>query len=78
MYYDNNSDGHSEIENERILKMINGSPIDACTNDPEVREAFEASLRNLAEDIIEFNPGLAHVLLGMSDGSDLADYNGRN
>lgn len=78
MYYDNNSEGQVEIENERILKMISSSPLEACTNDPSVKAAFEESLRHLAEDIIEYNPGLAHVLLGMSEGTDLADFNGRN
>ncbi len=78
MYYDNNSSGHTELENERILGMISESPIDACSSDPKVKAAFEESLRHLAEDIIEYNPGLAHILLGMSGGSDGLEIHGRN
>ncbi|MDF1751836.1 MAG: hypothetical protein P1U89_03575 [Verrucomicrobiales bacterium] len=78
MYYDNDSESRTQIENERILKMISSSPAEACSSDPKVKAAFEESLRHLAEDIIEYNPSLAHILLGMSDGGDPASLHGRN
>ena len=78
MYYDNEPESHAQIENERILKMISGSPLEACTNDPATKAAFEESLRHLAEDIIQYNPALAHILLGMGDGSESSDFHGRN
>lgn len=77
MYFDNNPDGKAQLENQRILQMINDSPLPAedLIKDPEARAAFEESLRQLAEDIVEFNPSLAHILLGMgvNDGSDPFD-----
>ncbi|MDF1816164.1 MAG: hypothetical protein P1V20_28445 [Verrucomicrobiales bacterium] len=78
MYYDNNSEKTAGIENERILKTISESPLEACSNDPSVKAAFEESLRLLAEDIIEYNPGLAHILLGLSDEGNTNDFNGCN
>ena len=50
-----------------ILESAASSPAEACHDDPEVREAFDQSLRELAEDILEFHPGLAHLLIGLSD-----------
>ena len=78
MYYDNDSNSRAEIENERILGMISDSPAEACANDPAVKAAFEESLRHLAEDIIEYSPGLAHILLGMSGSSEEIEIHGRN
>ena len=74
MYFDNDPDGQSQIENQRILQMINESPLppEELINDPEARAAFDESLRQLAEDIVEFSPSIAHILLGMkpNDSSD--------
>ncbi|MDF1738262.1 MAG: hypothetical protein P1U86_03805 [Verrucomicrobiales bacterium] len=50
-----------------LLESAAGSPAQAMLDDPELKEAFEESLRSLAEDIIEFHPGLAHILLGMGE-----------
>lgn len=49
-----------------LLQQAEASPQNICGEDPEVREAFEEGLRQLAEDIIEYHPSIAHVLLGMN------------
>jgi len=77
MYYLNDSDSHSELRNERILSLLNETTSAECLDDPQARAAFEESLRMLAEDIIKYNPSLAHVLLGIK-GDEGADFNGRN
>ena len=48
-----------------LLDTATVAPEEICQNDPEVRAAFEDSLRQLAEDIVTHNPSLAHMLLGM-------------
>ena len=70
MYSENNPIDQKKLENLKILRMIRHSPEEACQDDPAVQEAFEESLRDLAEDIIEYSPGLAHILLGMSAAQD--------
>jgi hypothetical protein len=50
-----------------LLESAVGFPAEAMMEDPELKKAFEESLRSLAEDIIEFHPSLAHVLVGMSE-----------
>jgi len=50
-----------------LLESASPSPSQICEDDPEVKAAFEKGLRDLAEDILEFHPGLAHLLIGMSD-----------
>ncbi len=77
MYYLNDSESHSELRNERILSMLNETTSEECLADPQVRAAFEESLRMLAEDIIKYNPSLAHVLLGIKT-DDGCEFNGRN
>ena len=49
-----------------LLTAASVSPDKAYNDDPEIREAFDQSLRALAEDIIKYHPGLAHLLIGMS------------
>jgi len=54
----------------RTLELLDSAAADPariCQNDPEVRAAFEDSIRELAEDIIKHNPSLAHLLLGMGN-----------
>ena len=41
-------------------------PGEICKDDPETQRAFDESLRALAEDIVQYHPGLAHILIGMS------------
>ncbi|MEM1441433.1 MAG: hypothetical protein AAGF67_03770 [Verrucomicrobiota bacterium] len=50
-----------------LLETASASPEEICQKDPEVRAAFEQSLRELAEDIIKHHPSLAHLLMGMSE-----------
>ncbi len=79
MYYDNDPNSSVQLKNQRILSLVKDSPAEACENDPQVKAAFEQSLRELAEDIIQFNPDIAHILLGMSGPSGSADsLHGRN
>lgn len=61
---DEASPSHTALE---LLEMATGSPEAICQSDPEVRAAFEDSLRELAKDIVTHHPGLAHLLLGMGD-----------
>ncbi len=58
---------HSDSHALELLESAGTSPAEACADDPEVKAAFEQGLRQLAEDIIEHNPSLAHLLLGMGD-----------
>lgn len=49
-----------------LLTAAAVSPALSCENDPETKRAFDESLRALAEDIVRYHPGLAHLLVGMS------------
>lgn len=49
-----------------LLTAASDSPDTICNDDPETRKAFDQSLRALAEDIIKYHPGIAHLLIGMS------------
>jgi|GEM_PF-597679 len=60
---------NTSLENLKLLETASLSPLESCENDPSVQEAFETGLRQLAEDIVEYHPSLAHVLLGMSSTS---------
>ncbi|MDF1824093.1 MAG: hypothetical protein P1U68_05600 [Verrucomicrobiales bacterium] len=57
-------DKQSSLE---LLETATQSPEELCESDPEVKAAFEESLRDLAEDIVKHHPGLAHLLLGMGE-----------
>ncbi len=48
-----------------LLAAASSDPGANCGSDPETRLAFEEGLRALAEDIVRYHPGLAHVLIGM-------------
>jgi len=50
-----------------LLEAAVDSPETACQDDPDVKAAFDESLRQLAEDIVDYHPGLAHLLIGMSE-----------
>ncbi len=49
-----------------LLSAASPAPAQACASDPDIQRAFEESLRALAEDIVTYHPGLAHLLIGMS------------
>ncbi len=50
-----------------LLETARTSPRAMCQDDPETQAAFEQGLRSLAEDIVKLHPGLAHLLIGMSE-----------
>ena len=50
-----------------LLETASADPTRSIQEDPEIRAAFEDSLRELAEDIVKHNPSLAHLLLGMGE-----------
>ncbi|NLT69718.1 MAG: hypothetical protein GXX91_03365 [Verrucomicrobiaceae bacterium] len=65
--YLNDSSANAESSNAlALLTAAAASPGETCQDDPETQRAFDESLRALAEDIIEYHPGLAHILIGMS------------
>lgn len=49
-----------------LLAAAATAPALACEADPATQRAFDESLRALAEDIVRYHPGLAHLLMGMS------------
>lgn len=63
------NDSAANAENSDALALLAAAataPGETCKDDPETRRAFDESLRALAEDIIQYHPGLAHILIGMS------------
>lgn len=48
-----------------LLESAAASPAEICQDNPEVKAAFDQSLRELAEDIVQFHPDLAHILVNM-------------
>lgn len=50
-----------------LLTAASIAPSEICENDPATQRAFDESLRALAEDIVRYHPGLAHLLIGMSE-----------
>lgn len=65
MYFPDSSSNHSHTL--ELLSAATDAPAKICAEDPATRMAFEEGLRALAEDIIRYHPGLAHLLIGMSD-----------
>ncbi len=66
MYLPDPSSHESSFKALELLTAASLSPAQMCEDDPETRMAFDQSLRALAEDILQFHPGLAHLLIGMS------------
>ena len=66
MYLDDSSPNPGNSDALALLTAAAASPGDICQGDPETRRAFDESLRALAEDIVQYHPGLAHILIGMS------------
>ncbi len=66
MYLNDSSANAGNPDALALLAAAAASPGEICQDDPETRRAFDESLRALAEDIIEYHPGLAHILIGMS------------
>ncbi len=67
MYLPNSDASLSNVKALELLESATVSPTEICENDPEVKAAFDQSLRELAEDIIQYHPSIAHILLGMGE-----------
>lgn len=81
MYYHNpNDDG--DHGNLRVLAQAVDEPTEAYESDAEVRAAFDAELRKLAEEIVQYHPSLTQLLLslGPDEKADAATHpiHGRN
>ena len=62
-----NSESDDDQGNLRLLTSAADAPGEVCEENEAVREAFEAELRKLAEEIVEFHPSLTQLLLSMSE-----------
>lgn len=59
-------------QNLTVLGDASAAPDRAYTADQEVREAFDAELRQLAEEIVAHHPSLTQLLLSLSgDGKSI-------
>jgi hypothetical protein len=66
--YQNESSANADSSSAlALLAAASASPVQMCQDDPDTRRAFDESLRALAEDIIKYHPGLAHILIGMGN-----------
>jgi hypothetical protein len=83
MNYHNPENERNE-QNLTVLADAADAPDRAYAADQEVRDAFEAELRQLAEDIVAHHPSLTQLLLSLSgDGTsigvrDLSPIHGQN
>ena len=81
MYY-HNPDNEGEQGNLRVLTSAVAEPTEAYESDAEVRAAFDAELRKLAEEIVQFHPSLTQLLLSLGGeteaDSDDHPIHGRN
>ncbi len=66
MYLPEPADHTSSSNALALLSAAAIAPSQICESDPDIKQAFEEGLRALAEDIVRFHPGLAHLLIGMS------------
>lgn len=64
MYY-HNPKSEGDHGNLRVLEEASEAPQDAYESDAEVRAAFDAELRRLAEDIVQHHPSLTQLLLSL-------------
>ncbi len=79
MYFDSESTPeNSTLANLSRVSDEYGNPKEETLKDPEIMEAFEEGVRQLAEDIVQYHPGLAHVLLGMGDAPSHDTLHGQN
>tara|TARA_R110000850_G_scaffold230207_8_gene354942 strand:+ start:1279 stop:1512 length:234 start_codon:yes stop_codon:yes gene_type:complete len=67
MYLPDSDPNQSSAATLELLESATSAPAEICESNPETKSAFDQSLRELAEDIVHFHPGLAHVLLGMGE-----------
>ncbi len=67
MYLHDSSTNSESSDALALLTAAAASPGTICMEDPDTQRAFDESLRALAEDIIKYHPGLAHILIGMGN-----------
>jgi len=67
MYHPDPTPESNHSNHLQLLEAASDAPSEACLEDPETREAFDDGLRQLAQDIIQFHPDIAHILLGMGE-----------
>ena len=79
-----NPESERNEQNLSVLTDAASAPDRAYAADQEVRDAFDAELRQLAEDIVAHHPSLTQLLLSLSgDGKsigvrDLSPIHGQN
>lgn len=66
MYLPDSASQNNSSQALELLTAASIAPAQICEDDPDTRMAFDEGLRALAEDILKFHPGLAHLLIGMS------------
>ena len=71
-----NPESERNEQNLTVLTDASAAPHRAYESDQEVRDAFDAELRQLAEDIVAHHPSLTQLLLSMSgDGKSIGVRN---
>ncbi len=57
-------------DNLSLYQSASVAPAEAYEADPEFRDAFDAELRQLAEEIVAHHPSLTQLLLSMSANTE--------
>lgn len=73
-----NPENPSGLGNLRVLESVGASPAAAYESDAEVRAAFDAELRKLAEEIVQFHPSLTQLLLSLGSEGVSNPIHGQN
>ena len=79
--YNHNPQSEGDQANLDILEGASSAPAEAYESDAEVRAAFDAELRKMAEEIVQYHPSLTQLLLSMGpkpEGESAPPLNGRN
>lgn len=69
--YHHNPDHEGEQGNLRVLSKAAEEPTEAYESDAAVRAAFDAELRKLAEEIVQYHPSLTQLLLSLGGDSEV-------
>jgi len=67
MYLNDSSANADSSDALALLTAASAAPGTICKEDPDTQRAFDEGLRALAEDILKYHPGLAHILIGMGN-----------
>lgn len=62
-----NPDTNRNEQNLKVLNDASTAPSRSYDSCPAVRDAFEAELRQLAEEIVQNHPSLTQLLLSLSN-----------